>query len=137
MSRTTARKIEIDVKKQQDDEQNREAHKSIKVLEKERREEGLNTALSSDSKGFAMLAKLGYKSGDTIGRSTAGISEPIKMEVKLDRGGLGKRSAQEQLLKELRTKRSAGNETEWTDISKDFRQRIAEKRREKEIRSTL
>lgn len=84
-----------------------------------------------------MLAKLGYKAGDSIGRqSSAGISAPIEIQVKSDRGGLGKRSAQEQL-KELRAKRSAAKETDWSEISGGFRQRITQQRKDKELKSTL
>lgn len=127
MSRTMARMNEIEAKKHQNDQKHRETHKSVKILEEERREEGLNTAISSDSKGFAMLAKLGYKPGESLGRSTVGISEPIKVQVKTNRGGLGKHSAQEQL-KKLE---------DWSVISSDFVQRIAGKRKEKETMSTL
>lgn len=37
----------------------RKLHKPVKVLEAEKREEGLNTAISSGNKGFAMLQKMG------------------------------------------------------------------------------
>ena len=37
----------------------RKLHKPTKVLEAEKREEGLNTALNSENKGFAMLQKMG------------------------------------------------------------------------------
>jgi hypothetical protein len=33
------------------------------VVEHEKREEGLQSAISSDNKGFALLAKMGYKPG--------------------------------------------------------------------------
>ena len=36
-----------------------------------------------------MLAKMGYKAGDSLGKSNSGIVEPIPVEVKIDRGGLG------------------------------------------------
>lgn len=136
MSRTTVRQNEVETRKQLNDQQHRDANKSTRALEEERREEGLNTAIPSDSKGFAMLAKFGYKPGDTIGRTTAAITEPIKIQVKSGRGGLGKRSAQEQL-KELRAKRSVAKESDWTDISNDFRQRLTQKRKDKELSSTL
>lgn len=38
------------------------------VLEKEKREEGLGSALSSQNKGFALLQKMGYKPGMAIGK---------------------------------------------------------------------
>ena len=38
------------------------------VIEHEKREEGLQAAISSDNKGFALLAKMGYKPGMGIGK---------------------------------------------------------------------
>ena len=39
-----------------------------KVLETEKREEGLQKSLGADNKGFALLAKMGYKPGMGIGK---------------------------------------------------------------------
>ena len=41
---------------------------SKKKLEVMNREKGLETSLSSDNKGFAMLQKMGYKPGMGIGK---------------------------------------------------------------------
>lgn len=43
--------------------------KSIKEQEKEQREMVLNVALGNENKGFAMLQKMGYKSGQPLGKS--------------------------------------------------------------------
>jgi len=87
-------------------EKMRKLHKPVKVLEAEKREEGLNTAISSANKGFAMLQKmgkllllifillmliylyyfiklfLGYKSGKGLGPSGEGRTEPVCVELK-------------------------------------------------------
>ena len=47
-------------------------------------------SIDSSNKGFAMLAKMGYKAGESLGKSNSGRIEPIPIEVKNDRGGLGK-----------------------------------------------
>lgn len=39
------------------------------LIEHEKREEGLQSAISSDNKGFALLAKMGYKPGMGIGKT--------------------------------------------------------------------
>ena len=39
------------------------------VLETEKRNEGLNNALDQTNKGFALLQKMGYKPGMTMGKS--------------------------------------------------------------------
>lgn len=43
--------------------------KSIKEQEKEQREMVLNVALGNENKGFAMLQKMGYRSGQPLGKS--------------------------------------------------------------------
>lgn len=62
-----ARLHEIKKKEKVANEKNREKPKA--VLEKERRDEGLGAALSTENKGFSMLAKMGYKPGMAIGKS--------------------------------------------------------------------
>lgn len=43
--------------------------KPIKEQEREQREAVLNIALGNENKGFAMLQKMGYKSGQPLGKS--------------------------------------------------------------------
>jgi hypothetical protein len=66
-----------------------------------RREEGLSTAIEPENKGFQMLAKMGYKPGSTLGRAPDAVSEPIKIVVKADRGGLGKTEAEKEKRRKL------------------------------------
>merc|ERR1712051_359175 len=70
-------------------------------LESEKREEGLQKSLDSSNKGFALLAKMGYKAGDSLGKSSGksntGIVEPIGIKVKNNRGGLGRETAKKKL----------------------------------------
>ncbi|KAI6190142.1 Coiled-coil domain-containing protein 75 [Aphelenchoides bicaudatus] len=64
-------------------------------LEAQRRQEALNKPVSETNKGFSLLAKMGYKPGMTIGKdsqastSTARLTEPIDLKLKLGRTGLG------------------------------------------------
>ena len=55
---------------------------SQKLLEKEAREEGLATKIDENNKGFAMLAKMGYKPGTSLGKDNSGRVEPIPLQVK-------------------------------------------------------
>ena len=66
-SKETKRKIHGEKKHKELNAQNRT--KSKKVLESEKREEGLNTAIDKQNKGFALLSKMGYKPGMAIGKS--------------------------------------------------------------------
>ncbi|XP_032674053.1 G patch domain-containing protein 11 [Odontomachus brunneus] len=68
----------------------KEKNKSMRVVEAEKREEGLSSAINSTNKGFEMLMKMGYKPGKGIGKTQSGMVEPIPVEVKGDRQGLGK-----------------------------------------------
>lgn len=43
---------------------------SIKVLEEQRRQEGLEKAIDSNNKGFSLLQKMGYKPGSGIGKNS-------------------------------------------------------------------
>ena len=55
-------------------------------LEVEKREEGLQKSLDSTNKGFALLAKMGYKEGDSLGKSgKSGRLEPIPIGIVLEK----------------------------------------------------
>ena len=69
--------------------------KGQRELEQEARDEGLATALDTSNKGFALLSKMGYKPGMRLGREDEsgagrGILEPIPLQLKEGRGGLGR-----------------------------------------------
>jgi len=82
------------------------------VLESEKREEGLSTAIAEDNKGFKLLALMGYKKGMPIGKQASGATaiqgpspstststsslpvnepllEPLPIILKKDKTGLG------------------------------------------------
>lgn len=67
------------------------------VVQKERLKEGLETKLDDNNKGFAMLTKMGYKAGSSLGSKSDGIKVPIGINLKVDRGGLGRESAIQEL----------------------------------------
>lgn len=87
--------ITVEAKKRKLDEEIKAKNKPEIQLNK-----GLNQAIGADNKGFAMLARMGYKAGTSLGKTNAetAIKEPIKINVKGDRFGLGRDSA----IKELR-----------------------------------
>lgn len=129
-NKANQRLITVSAKKAKYDEYHREKMKPTKVLEQERRDEGLSNAISSQNKGFAMLAKMGYKEGQAIGKSNNGILEPIGIDVKTDRGGLGRDVAlkqlreHRQLIRLNRLKKNDGNSSISTD---EFRKRMTQK----------
>ncbi|CAD5224472.1 unnamed protein product [Bursaphelenchus okinawaensis] len=62
-------------------------------LEAHRRHEALNKPVSSENKGFALLAKMGYKPGMSLGKAKEADeerrTEPIGIQIKFGRKGLG------------------------------------------------
>lgn len=79
--------------------------------------------------GFGMLMKMGYKPGQGIGKSQSGITEPIPVEVKADRQGLGK-TLKKSLYKNTDAKLNNMNTT-------DFRNRLAREKTERVQRGDL
>lgn len=64
-------------------------------LEKQKREEALSTSLlteSGNNKGLNLMKKMGYKPGESLGSNNkaGNLIEPIAVEIKVDRGGLGR-----------------------------------------------
>ncbi|XP_011155556.1 G patch domain-containing protein 11 [Solenopsis invicta] len=102
----------------------KEQNKSIRIVEAEKREEGLSSAITSANKGFEMLMKMGYKPGQGIGKTQSGMTEPIPVEVKAGREGLGK------TLKKNSHKRENTNAKLDNIDTRDFRSRIAQEKME-------
>lgn len=127
-----AKKAKVDTEQSQSKKQS---------LEQTQREIGLSSAISSENKGFAMLAKMGYKQGDAIGRTaTGGIVEPIAVQVKSGRSGFGRESALKELeeyKERLRRAKSEMNAANAGTSLTEFRQRMAHKTSEKQLESDL
>lgn len=140
-SRAKIREHEIQAKKARFDQETRRKCIPLKHLEAERRDEGLNVAIAADNKGFAMLAKMGYKQGDAIGRTAQGIVEPIGIQIKNDRGGLGRETAlrqlqerREEIRKQKLLKFAANKET---ISAEEYRKRMTQKANEKQLEADL
>lgn len=133
---------EVQSKKLKIDEEVRNRNKSAKLVEKERREEGLSEAVSTSNKGFAMLAKMGYKKGEAIGKSSSGIVVPLSITVKTNRHGLGRESAlqelQEKRMQIKKEKMEIANKGDGKNITTDeFRKRFSQKNDMKLVESAL
>ncbi|XP_031560976.1 G patch domain-containing protein 11-like isoform X2 [Actinia tenebrosa] len=114
--------------------------KPLKEKEKEKREEGMSTALDSTNIGFALLQKMGYKKGTGLGKEGTGRAEPIPISLKSDRGGLGRdvhvkrqQEIREKLFEEREKKRSKLQEIK----QEDFRKHMSNKFVDKTIQSDL
>ncbi|XP_067241767.1 G patch domain-containing protein 11 isoform X2 [Chanodichthys erythropterus] len=111
--------------------QNRQ--KSFREQERESREAALQSSISTQNKGFALLQKMGYKEG-------AGRVEPVPLNIKTDRGGIGmeelkKRKAEEEL-QNYRRKVQMKQHVEKKSLE-DFRVRKRTEREERQTQSDL
>ncbi|XP_034041416.1 G patch domain-containing protein 11 [Thalassophryne amazonica] len=114
--------------------------KTYKEQEKESREAALQNAISNENKGFALLQKMGYKAGQGLGKAGAGMVDPIQLNIKTDRGGIGmeeakKRKAEEEL-EHYRLKARVQQQNE-TKSLEDFRVRVRTEREERKIEADL
>ncbi|MEE6475169.1 hypothetical protein FKM82_010650 [Ascaphus truei] len=114
--------------------------RSLKEVEMESRDTMLNVALGSENKGFAMLQKMGYKKGQALGKKGDGIMEPIPLNIKTDRSGIGheevkKRKAEENLeiyRRKIRMKKQAEEQ-----LADHFRMRLKNKQEERKLEGDL
>ncbi|OJD29289.1 coiled-coil domain-containing protein 75 [Diplodia corticola] len=79
-------------------------HKTKREQEEEAaatREAALNKAIDSSNKGFKMLAKMGFKEGGKLGKSDYGVAEPVRVQIKDGREGIGMESEKKRKLREV------------------------------------
>lgn len=101
---------------------------------------GLRSALGSENKGFALLQKMGYRSGQALGKSGDGIVEPIPLNVKTGKSGLGhealqKRRAEERLESYRKRVRLQSQASE--HAAQQFRMRLRTKQDEMKLEGDL
>eukprot|EP00076_Gallus_gallus_P038926 XP_025004464.1 G patch domain-containing protein 11 isoform X2 [Gallus gallus] len=138
MVRRVREALQKEEKQKEANEKNRQ--KSVKEEEKERRDLVLSSALGNENKGFALLQKMGYKSGQALGKSGEGIVEPIPLNIKTGRSGLGheefkKRKAEEKLenyRQKLHMKKQANEQA-----ADQFRIRFKNKQEERKMEGDL
>ena len=58
--------------------------KPLKVLEHEKREEGLNKTISPENKGFALLQRMGYKPGMALGKKSKSYFSDLNESTHMD-----------------------------------------------------
>lgn len=103
-SSRAAKEIEREKKQKEYNEKNKVKPK--KVLEQEKRTEGLSTAITSDNKGFTLMQKMGYKPGMVLGKRGTGRAEPVPVELKNDRGGLGREAESKRKAEQMQAMRA-------------------------------
>ncbi|KAF6204814.1 hypothetical protein GE061_018976 [Apolygus lucorum] len=113
----------------------REPRKPTAALEAEARNDGLDKPIAEGNKGFAMLSKMGFNPGAGLGRHGQGRVEPIGIEVKTDKQGLGRKTV---VLELLERKRKMLEDRRKNALSvEDFRASMSEKAQEKQTNLDL
>ncbi|NXP75048.1 GPT11 protein, partial [Ramphastos sulfuratus] len=138
MVRRMKEAIQKEEKQKEANEKNRQ--KSIKEEEKERRDLVLKSALGNENKGFALLQKMGYKSGQALGKSGKHVTVCMYVLVFSCRSGLGheelkKRKAEEKLenyRKKVHMRKQANEQA-----ADQFRLRFKNKQEERKMEGDL
>ncbi|KAK4943993.1 hypothetical protein LTR10_016514 [Elasticomyces elasticus] len=109
--------------------------------ERKKREAALNsTTLDTKSKGFKMMAALGYKPGSALGVSRSGASEakddrllePLGLEMKDSRSGIGADAEKKRKFREEMEAQADGEKKQKVEAG-DFRERQQKEREEKKM----
>uniref|UniRef100_H3C5M8 G patch domain-containing protein 11 n=1 Tax=Tetraodon nigroviridis TaxID=99883 RepID=H3C5M8_TETNG len=138
MVRRVKETMKKEIKQKEANVKNRQ--KTFKEKEKESREAALQNSITTENKGFALLQKMGYKAGQGLGKEGSGRVDPIPLNIKTDRGGIGmeemkKRKAEEEL-EHYRQKIKAKQSSETRSLE-DFRSRVRTEREERKIEGDL
>ncbi|KAL7073265.1 hypothetical protein ACQ4LE_007323 [Meloidogyne hapla] len=106
-SRIAQRSLKIHANRLAAEERQRvEKPKNKEQMERNRREEGISQPIGSESKGFKLLSLMGYKPGMSLGvkregNQSEGIKEPIPIQVKADRSGVGHEEEQNEKQRQI------------------------------------
>ncbi|KAK4201305.1 hypothetical protein QBC40DRAFT_198816 [Triangularia verruculosa] len=103
------------------------------------REKAHSTSLLSSkpqSKGLAMMAKMGFKPGSTLGSSTSGSAEPIRVSIKEGKEGIGLESERKRKLREL-VENMEKTEKKQKVEAVDYRERMRKEREEQRLEGQI
>jgi hypothetical protein len=98
--------------------------------EKAARDEALATELDSSNKGAKIMAKMGFKAGDTLGQTEDARKQPIELLMKDDRGGIGMDSEKKRKIRDAAEALEAGEKRQKVS-AEEFRERNRVEREEK------
>ncbi|KAL6715703.1 hypothetical protein ACLMJK_006664 [Lecanora helva] len=98
------------------------------------RDAALSTALPSTSKGFKMMAKLGFQVGNALGASTNtnARTEPLEIAVKEDKGGVGMENEKKRKFREEAAALELSEKKQKAE-EEDYRERVGKEREERRV----
>ncbi len=141
-NRSLARKYDKEKKKEEIDSKNKQL--PVKLLEKKHLEEGLKkSTLNSENKGFNLMLKMGYKAGQSLGKESESggttsnkLIEPIPIQIKTDREGLGVAEERKRKLIEIEEMRKKLNEKKQESEKDNQKNYLDSKRFKFQLRKT-
>lgn len=149
-NRSKKRQLIVESKQKENTKKQRETSKaSSGITNNDKLQEALSKPLESENKGFKLLAKMGYKPGQPLGKTVeisnpneAGqkrLLEPIGITIKSDRQGLGRESALKELKeKQLEIRRQRLKKESCGETSlEEFRKRATQKAEERFVLNSL
>jgi len=110
--------------------------KTLTELRTENRSEGLDRPLTAENKGFAMLQKMGFKPGMSLGKTDTGIKEPVRITLPKGRTGVGHAAHAIVKQKEANVRR-AWQTLQRQNMEATFRERCSERRQEEQAEKDL
>ena len=140
-SQSTVRKISIQKRHESDIAKRKQ--ESEKLNPQTQLQKGLTTALPSDNVGFKLLSKMGFKPGSGVGKSASGRAEPIPLEFRQGRSGLGLEEVKKKIESEREAARQKlidryrGVEVDREQIEKQFTEAQRQKKMEHQVRRDL
>ncbi|KAK3067414.1 hypothetical protein LTR53_015736 [Teratosphaeriaceae sp. CCFEE 6253] len=103
--------------------------KEIAANAKAARDTALATQLDSSNKGAKMMARMGFKGG-ALGKSDDARTQPIELQLKDDRGGIGMDSEKKRKIREVAAELETQRKRKKVDED-EYRQRTRDEREEK------
>lgn len=101
----------------------------LREREKLARETALATAIDDSNKGAKMMAKMGFKGG-ALGKSENARTQPIELQLKDDRGGIGMDSEKKRKVRQAAEAMEEGKKRQKVGMD-EFRERSRLEREEK------
>lgn len=79
----------------------------------------METQIPSSNLGFKMLKMMGYSPGSALGKEGKGVVDPVGLDIRRSRAGIGRESETE-----LRARREKELEGKWKDMEERKRRRV-------------
>eukprot|EP00051_Salpingoeca_urceolata_P034942 m.27398 g.27398 ORF g.27398 m.27398 type:complete len:279 (-) comp8532_c0_seq1:61-897(-) len=108
----------------------------LAAVEAESRDKALATPLDQSNKGFQLLAKMGFKAGSGLGKRESGRTEPVAVQLKQGRQGLGREAllaARQRVKVMARQRKRQDLELSTSEFRRRMQQKFSQKTLERDL----